>query len=110
MKNFVTPGENITVPAPAAVVAGQAFLVGSIFGVATDAAASGADVVLVRRGVFELPKLGAQAWTVGSKVYWDAANARCTTVATSNTLIGAAAAVAADPSSTGLVLLTGQIV
>lgn len=110
MKNFITPGENITVPAPAAVVAGQAVVVGSIFGVATDAAASGADVVLVRRGVFELPKTSAQAWGVGDKLYWSAGSAVVTTVASGNTLIGAAAAPAANPSSTGFVLLTGQIV
>ncbi len=41
-------------------------------------------------GVFDLTKVGSQAWTVGAKVYWDDTNKRTTSVATSNTLIGVA--------------------
>ncbi len=41
-------------------------------------------------GVFDINKVGSQAWTVGTKVYWDDTNKRCTTVATDNTLIGVA--------------------
>ena len=41
-------------------------------------------------GVFDITKVGSQAWTVGAKVYWDDTNKRCTTVATDNTLIGVA--------------------
>ena len=40
--------------------------------------------------VFDITKVGSQAWTVGAKVYWDDTNKRCTTVATDNTLIGVA--------------------
>jgi hypothetical protein len=36
-------------------------------------------------GVFDITKVGSQAWTVGAKVYWDDTNKRCTTVATDNT-------------------------
>jgi predicted RecA/RadA family phage recombinase len=64
--------------------------VGQIFGVATNDAASGADVALDVTGVFELIKIGSQAWTVGALVYWDDTNKRCTTVATGNLLIGVA--------------------
>ncbi len=105
MKNYIQPGEKITVPAPAAVASGDGVLVGSLFGVAATAAASGADVTIVRKGVFSLKKLSAQAWTLGAKVYWDNTNAQCTTVASGNTLIGHAAAAAADPSATGVVIL-----
>ena len=41
-------------------------------------------------GDYPITKVGSQAWTVGAKVYWDDTNKRCTTVATDNTLIGAA--------------------
>jgi predicted RecA/RadA family phage recombinase len=41
-------------------------------------------------GVFDLTKIGSQAWTAGAKVYWDNTNKRSTTVATDNTLIGVA--------------------
>lgn len=107
MKNYVAPGENITLPAPYAVNAGDGALVGSVFGVAQADTASGADGVFVRRGIFTLAKTEAQAWAQGALVYWDDASKECTTVGTDGVLIGAAAADAADPSTTGDVLLIG---
>jgi hypothetical protein len=61
-------------------------------------------------GVFDLTKIGSQAWTVGAKVYWDDTNKRCTTVATDNTLIGVAVdAVAGGAGDTiGRVRLNGS--
>ena len=109
MKNYIMPGEHITLPAPHAVASGAGALTGSIFGVAQGAALAGEEVVFVRRGVFELAKVAAQAWTVGVPLYWDDAAKLVTSVDTDNTLIGAAVAVAADPSDTGLVLLDGAI-
>lgn len=109
MKNFVSPGENITLAAPYDRSAGEGALVGAVFGVAQEDVLSGADVVLVRRGVFEMAKTSAQAWTVGAKIYWDDANKVCTSTASGNTLVGAAAAAAANPSATGTVLLDGAV-
>ena len=109
MKNFIAPGENITVPAPYDVDAGEGALVGALFGVAQFDAAEAEDVVLVRRGIFALAKTSAQVWTIGAKIYWDDTNKVATTTATDNTLIGAAMAVAANPSATGSVLLDGTI-
>lgn len=106
MKNFVQAGDNITVPAPAAVLSGDLVLIGSLFGIANAAAAEGADVVLATEGVFTLPKTSAQAWTVGAKVYWDATNAVATTTASGNTQIGHAVAVAGNPSAIGTVRLS----
>lgn len=107
MKNFIQPGEHVTVPAPADLASGDLVAVGALYGVAQADAATGEDVTLVRRGVFELPKTSAQAWTLGAKIYWAAGTSECTTTATGNTLIGMAAAAAANPSDTGLVLLDG---
>lgn len=90
MKNYVDSGDTVTVTAPAAVASGGGVLLGSLFGVAQNAAENGASLVIVTKGVFDLTKVGSQAWTVGAKVYWDNANKRCTTVATDNTLIGVA--------------------
>ena len=108
MKNFVQRGDILTLVAPYDVAAGAGLLVGAIFGVATSPALSGATVEAAVCGVFELPKTSAQAWTVGAKVYWDDAAKLCTTVNTSNTLIGVAVAAAANPSATGLVRLNGS--
>ena len=110
MKNYVQPGATLTLTAPYAVTSGDGLLVGSIFGVATGAAASGATVEAALTGVFDLTKIGSQAWTVGAKVYWDDTNKRCTTVATDNTLIGVAVdAVAGGAGDTiGRVRLNGS--
>ena len=90
MKNFVQPGNTITLTAPYAVASGDGLLVSAIFGVASGAAALGEPVEAALVGVFDLTKVGSQAWTAGAKVYWDNTNKRCTTVATDNTLIGVA--------------------
>lgn len=106
MKNFSQPGEVIDVAAPSGgVVSGRVVIIGSLIGVAAVTAAQGVMVAINTQGVYELPKLSAQAWTVGAKVYWDATNNWCTTVSSGNTLIGIATAVAANPSATGFVKL-----
>ena len=56
MKNFVQPGDVISVTAPASASAGAGVLVGSIFGVAVNTALSGAAVEIATRGVFDLTK------------------------------------------------------
>lgn len=109
MKNYIQKGDNLTVQAPADLTAGAGVLVGAIFGVAQGAAVNGAEVVIVRSGVFELPKTSAQAWTQGAKLYWNDTTKVVTTAASGNTAIGAAAAAAANPSTTGLVLLDGVV-
>lgn len=70
MKNYVQPGMNIEVAAPAAVVSGQALLIEDLFGVCAGDAASGETVVLVTEGVFELPKSTSVAFSQGQKVHW----------------------------------------
>lgn len=109
MKNYKSPGDNVTITADAETKSGDFVKKGAISGVAQSDAAAGEKLVLVRKGMFGLPKLAAQAWTEGDKVYWDASEGECTTVATDNDLIGAAGADAADPSATGDVLLDGVI-
>lgn len=108
MKNYVSPGETVTVAAPYDVASGAGALVGSLFGVANRAAVSGALVGLDVIGVFDLAKNPAEAWTVGARVYWDNTNRRVTTTATSNTLIGVAIVAAANPSSVGRVRLNAS--
>lgn len=110
MKNYVQPGNTITLTAPYAVASGEGLLVGSVFGVASGAAALGEIVEAALVGVFDLTKVGSQAWTVGARIYWDDTNKRCTTVSTDNTLIGVAVeAVASGAGDTiGRVRLNGS--
>ncbi|MER5173918.1 DUF2190 family protein [Thioclava kandeliae] len=109
MKTYVQAGENITLTAETAVTSGQLVKIGAITGVAQGKAAAGEPVTLVRRGVFELPKTSAQAWTVGAKIYLAAAGDVVTTVASGNSLVGVALEAADDPSEIGIVLLDGGI-
>lgn len=110
MKNYVQPGDTVTltvadVTDAVAIDAGEGYLVGTLFGVAQHDVAVGASGEFATTGVFDLAKVSAQAWTVGQAIYWDASARNCTTSSSSNTLIGKAVAVAANPSSTGRVRL-----
>ncbi len=110
MKNFIQDGKTITLAAPYNVLAGGGLLVGSIFGVASNDALSGADVEAVPEGVFSLAKTSAQAWTVGQLIYWDDTAKVATSTVATNKLIGVAMAVAVNPSSVGLVRLNGAFI
>lgn len=106
MKNFIEAGDTLTVPAPTGGVAsGGIVIIGGLIGVATCTAAVGVSVAVKTTGVFELPKVSAQAWTVGAAIYWDGVAGNATTTSTSNTLIGYATEAAANPSAVGRVKL-----
>jgi predicted RecA/RadA family phage recombinase len=106
--NYIQPGDTIIVPATEDTVSGDGVLVGNIFGVAINDAGSGDDVPIKTTGVWRLPKVSAQAWTVGQVIYWDDGNDRCTTADT-NVAIGVAVAIANNPSATGDVRLHGGV-
>ena len=107
MRTFVQPGAVITVPAPANVTSGDGVLIGSLFGVAGYTAQSGAALDLHLEGVFDLPKVGSQGWTVGALIYWN--GTACTNVASTNKLIGVAVAAVGGGAgeTTGRVRLNG---
>ena len=110
MKNYVQPGNTITLTAPYAVASGDGLLVGSIFGVASGTAALGETVEAALTGVYDLKKVASQAWAAGDKVYWDNTAREATKTTTSNTLIGVAmVAVAGGAGDTiGRVRLNGS--
>ncbi|HUU24084.1 MAG TPA: DUF2190 family protein [Methyloceanibacter sp.] len=71
MKNFVQPGDTITVIAPAGgLLSGDGAMIGDIFGVASYDAIATAEVELVTEGVFTLPK-SAGVIAEGAQVWWD---------------------------------------
>lgn len=109
MKNFVQPGVTLPVTAPYALTSGQGCLVGSLFGVASANALISTVVEIVTEGVFDLTKVGSQAWAVGARIYWDDTARACTTTASTNKLIGVAvAAVGSGAGETvGRVRLSG---
>lgn len=107
MRNFVQPGETISVAAPRAVTAGVGALVGTMFGVCVADAANGAALEIVTEGVFDLVKATGQAWTAGATLYWDNSAFNVTTTVGSNTKIGVAVLAAASGDTVGRVRLNG---
>jgi predicted RecA/RadA family phage recombinase len=107
MRNYVQPGNVITLIAPANVSSGHGVLVGSMFGVAQFDALQNAEVECLVVGVVDIAKVSAQAWAAGDPIYWDDSAKLATTVAGANTLIGVAIEVAANPSATGRLRLNG---
>ncbi|KQM65793.1 hypothetical protein ASE75_06060 [Sphingomonas sp. Leaf17] len=108
-RNFVQPGETLTLIAPRALASGDGFMVGGIFAVALAAAAIGKPVEARRIGVWDLTKTAGQAWTPGQKLYWDNTTFAVTTTVGTNALIGAATQAAASAAVIGRVMVTGQI-
>lgn len=108
MKNFVQPGDIVSVTAPATVVAGAGVLVGSLFGVAINDAASGSPVNIAVQGVFTLPKVSAETWTVGQLLYWN--GTAVTNVASTNKIIGASLAAVGSGVTSANVLLNRGVV
>lgn len=69
MRNYIQPGDTITVPAPAAVASGGGVQIGALFGVAATDAAEDQPVAISVKGVFELPK-SATVLAIGAPVEW----------------------------------------
>lgn len=109
MQNYVQRGQNLTFTATAAVVSGQALLMGSVFGVASGAAAIGAPFTLVVNGVFDLPRAAALTVAEGAKLYWDNTAKNVTNVLTANTLIGACHVASVSADTTIQVYLDGAV-
>ena len=107
MKNFVQPGNAITVAAPAILTSGDGVLIGSLFGVAATDAASGADVEIATTGVFDLPQEATtDTFAVGAAVEWDAVNSRVIALDT-GVQVGVVVKAAGATAATVRVRLTG---
>ena len=105
MKNFIQQGDTIAAIAPATVASGAGVLIGSLFGVASGDAASGAEVLLNTTGVYDLPKQTGQAWTAGQLLYWSGTNV--TNVVATNKLIGCALRAELSGATVGRIRLNG---
>ncbi|MGH6865738.1 MAG: DUF2190 family protein [Methyloceanibacter sp.] len=71
VRNFVQPGDVITLIAPdGGVLSGQPFLVGNIFAIATTDATEGTTVEGALVGCFELSKASGDI-SAGDRLFWD---------------------------------------
>lgn len=89
MKNYVQEGDTLTLTAPYVRNAGEGAQVGSVFGVACNDVANGAEGEFARCGVFDLAALSTCTGAQGAKAYWDNSNKRVDTDGTVGILIGA---------------------
>ena len=109
MRNYVHPGDIVTVIVPEAVNSGDGILCGALFGVAISTAAINTEMEIAITGVVDLPK-AAVPITQGAKVYWDNTTKNVTTTDPGNTLIGCALEAAITGDTTVRVRLNGVVV
>lgn len=109
MKTLLSSGATITLTSAGAKKSGNIYFAGDLGGVAGHDAATNEPVVLHLIGEYgDQPKATGQAWTIGVKLYWDAANAVCTTAdaAGANKPIGHATLAAAAGDAVGTIRLS----
>jgi predicted RecA/RadA family phage recombinase len=108
MKNYIQPGNDITVTAPAGgVTAGQLVVIKALVGVAACSAAAGAQVEISTEGVFDLAKNAPDTLNPGDVAKVAAGS---NIVAVAGTLgIGWVVATAAAGSATVRVRLTPSV-
>lgn len=97
--DLVAPSGGVTVGVP--------LLIGNLFVIPSVTVAAGKPFAGTRRGVHTLPKTSAQAWTAGDLIYFDAANSRLDNTPGIGPAVAMAPVAAANPSSTGVVVLLG---
>lgn len=103
---YIQPGDVLNLTAPlGGVTTGVPVQIGQLVVIPQVTAAAGASFAGAVEGVWSVPKVGSQAWTVGAIVYWDDANGYFTTVATGNLQAG----VAVEAVGSGAGLTTGKV-
>lgn len=105
--NYVQTGDTLTIPAPADVLSGGVVIAGGIVGIAQNDALTGALVDVAVSDVWELAKVGADAFALGDAVYWDDTANLATVTTTGNTKLGIAVAAAGAGVATVKVRLGG---
>lgn len=112
MKNFVQPGNTLTVTAPYDLTPGAGCLVGVLFGVSCGTYASGATdaEINVEPGVYDLTALSTDTASGTSLVlaYWDNTNKRITTTSSGNTKVGVIVGAKLNGETTARVRLNGS--
>ncbi len=106
MKNFIQSGDQIIFTAGANLLSGAPVFIGGLVGIVAADVLSGAVGTASLKGVFSVTKVSAEAWAEGDRVYYDESLAKFTNVKDTDTkFAGYAVEVAANPTSTGKLLL-----
>lgn len=107
MKNYVQPGDVVTLTAPYDVASGAGALVGLIFGIAVGTVANGAVGEFSTQGVYDITALTTDTASVGAAAYWDNTNKRITTTVGSNTKVGVFMVAKINGDTTARIRLNG---
>lgn len=105
MKNYVQPGEVLDLTAPANLTSGQAVLIGTIFGVARQAIASGAVGPVQVAGVVTVPKDTALVINAGDRVFWVPGSSWVNKTVTAQVCVGRAVETTLAATPTVAILL-----
>lgn len=101
-KNFLQPGNVVTVTAPANFSSGEGALVGAgLFGVVGGDVLSGEDMDLHMVGVFDLAADTEDTFAIGDSVFWNATTKKCESAADSNSEATALIGVAVGAKGVG---------
>ncbi|MEM0978419.1 MAG: capsid cement protein [Pseudomonadota bacterium] len=103
MKNYVQPGDTVTISAPDTIDAGEIVQIGALIGIAATDAAIGDPLAIAVSGVFDLAK-GSDVFATGDEV--EAAGGEVVPL-TSGTVVGVIVADAAAGDATARVRLAG---
>jgi predicted RecA/RadA family phage recombinase len=108
MKNFIQDGSVVTVTAPTGgVKAGDAILVGALFGICATDAAQTEQVELALTGVYELAKTTPLQINEGVAVSWDTGTKKVLAPASGKIPIGTCVRAAGSNDATCRVRLNG---
>ena len=108
MRNYIQPGNVLTLTSSFGIFSGQGVLLNKFFGVANyDCPIPGNPIEVSVVGVYSLPKAATIVFAVGDPVYWNDTDHNVTSVGTAHTLIGAATAAAGASDTTAAVRLNG---
>jgi predicted RecA/RadA family phage recombinase len=101
MRNYIQPGDTLTLTPAAAVASGVGYLFGTaLFGVAVADVAISTAGPFQTEGVIEIAKTSALAISVGDRLFWDATNKCVNKTSTAQQCVGIAVEAAANPSAT----------
>ncbi|MGE0715643.1 MAG: DUF2190 family protein [Alphaproteobacteria bacterium] len=103
-KNYVQPGDVVTLTAPRTITPGKVVKVGQIIGVAVNGGTSGQACQVALGGVWTIDKATGVPFAQGAAIQWDDSAHAAKAATTGNTYLGVAivAATSAQTSVTAL--------
>jgi predicted RecA/RadA family phage recombinase len=110
MRNYIQPGDVLTLTSSLDLDSGDPVLIGKFFGVCNHDTAAGLPTEVSVVGVYSLPKKPTAVFAVGAPAYWNGFAGNITDVASATVLVGATTEAAGSGVTTVAVRLNGVAV